>query len=670
MNTLFKLSTLSLALTTTAYAAETIPTYIGDEIVVTATRFPQPAASTPTNVTIITAADIQASGVRTLPELLARQAGISARSIDGASDFSIDLRGFGKAGDLNTVVLLDGQRLNENEDTTIKWSTIPLDAIERIEVMRGAGSVLYGAGTSGGVINIVTKSPTKQPSGMVSLGIGSYDSTEAHASLNTGHENVSLRLTGSHLETDNYRNNNHDRQSDLMGNVRFALDSGTLFVKFGGDKQTLRLPSERVVSPTQGIDELNNDRRGTSSPDDHSARNSAFLTLGWMRPLGAGELAIDVGYRNKEQQADFVRFGSYLAGESTAQSANLRYKLPYLSGSWSNTLIAGLDYADWDYGSRRATSSSAPPTADVAATQRNRSLYLLHLSQVGQTTLSAGARSEWLEQQAKDRLSTLSYAQGGQSRNVHAYEIGLKQGLAETVTLFGKIGRSYRLPVVDEIYNQWGGPLGDSMVTLLEPQRSLDREIGIQFQQDHLSLRASAYRMEVTNELHYNALTFQNMNLSPTLHQGIELEGKMQLGKGLSAFANYTYAEAKFASGNYGGTDVTGKDIPLVPRHHFNLGGAWQFQPHTSLSATLSHTGNQVFDNDQDNTFGQKIPSFTTLDMQLVQESGPWKWTLAINNLLNEKYYTYGIRSRFTAGRYNAYPMQERNGMITGVYSF
>jgi iron complex outermembrane receptor protein len=246
----------------------------------------------------------------------------------------------------------------------------------------------------------------------------------------------------------------------------------------------------------------------------------------------------------------------------------------------------------------------------------------------------------------------------------------VKHALTASTSVFGKIGRSYRLPVVDEIYNQFGGPLWDSIVTLLRPQTSLDREIGIDFHAGAGTLRATAFRMEVDNELHYNALTFQNMNLSPTIHQGLELEGTLEFNERLSGFFNYTFTQAKFASGTYGGIDVSGKEIPLVPRHSANVGGVWRMTVQTRVSTTVSYVGEQVFDNDQDNTFGQKMPAFTTVDMKLIHDAGPWTWAFAVNNLFNEKYYTYGIRSRFTAGRYNAYPMPERNFTLSATYHF
>jgi iron complex outermembrane recepter protein len=672
MKSRFTLSAIMLAITASAQAAEEIPVYLGETIVVTATRFPAPADSTATNVTIITAKEIEVSGAKSVQELLSHQAGINARSLDGTPDLSLDMRGFGKTGDQNVVILLDGQRLNENEDTPTKLSFIPLDNIERIEIMRGSGAVLFGAGASGGVINIITKSAAAKSGGSVSLGIASYNGREGKASWNGRGEHTRLRLSVAQMETDNYRRNNADRQRSLMGDLRHDFSAANVSIKFGAEDQSLRFPSERVVSPTQGIDELSTDRRGTSSPNDYSKRDSAFVTAGLSVKAGAGELAIEAGYRNKNQEASFVRFGSYVKGDSDTHSFGLRYRLPYQTDFAANTLIVGADYADWDYHSLRANDPVSAPTADVAAKQRNQSAYFMHLSSVGATTLSFGARQERTDQQARDKLSAKSYAQGSMSNSVHAYELGIKQGIAQNLTLFGKLGRSYRLPVVDEIYNQFGGPdpFYDSIVVLLKPQRSLDREVGIDYHWGVSDLRASAYRMEVADELHYNALTFENMNLSPTLHQGLELEGKTKLGNSLSVFANYSYAQARFISGSYGGTDVTGKNIPLVPRHRFNLGGTWRMNEQDKLSVNISHVGSQVFDNDQDNTFGQEIPAFTTADAKLIREAGPWKWTFAVNNLANEKYYTYGIRSRFTAGRYNTYPMPERNFSLSGEYRF
>src|SRR6267142_547867 len=105
----------------------------------------------PINVTVITGEDIRSSGETSLPRLLARQPGVFVRDSSGSPDMQVDLRGFGVTGDQNTLVLLDGRRLSEYELTSARWSSIPIESIDRIEIVRGSGAVLYGGGATGGV---------------------------------------------------------------------------------------------------------------------------------------------------------------------------------------------------------------------------------------------------------------------------------------------------------------------------------------------------------------------------------------------------------------------------------------------------------------------------------------------------------------------------------------
>jgi iron complex outermembrane receptor protein len=130
-------------------------------VIVTATRFPENRLEAPVGMTIISSEEIARDTARTLPELLSRFVSIHARDNSGSPDQQIDLRGFGITGDQNTLVLLDGVRLNENDLSSTKLSAIPLQSIERIEILPGGGAVLFGGGASGGTINIITKSPIK-----------------------------------------------------------------------------------------------------------------------------------------------------------------------------------------------------------------------------------------------------------------------------------------------------------------------------------------------------------------------------------------------------------------------------------------------------------------------------------------------------------------------------
>ena len=113
-------------------------------VVITAPRFPEEIRRLPASVTVITEEDIRRSAARTLPELLSSEVGITMKDFYGnnAAYTSIDLRGFGATGSQNTLILLDGRRLNDFDLSGVQWPAIPLASIERVEIVRGAGGVL------------------------------------------------------------------------------------------------------------------------------------------------------------------------------------------------------------------------------------------------------------------------------------------------------------------------------------------------------------------------------------------------------------------------------------------------------------------------------------------------------------------------------------------------
>src|SRR5258706_7625399 len=128
-----------------------------DVVVITATRFADSRRDLPIGVTVITADDIRKSASSNLGDILAQFGLLQIRDLAGTQNPQLDLRGFGITGDQNTLVLLDGLRITESDLESAQLSAIPLDSIDRIEIVRGGGAVLYGAGATGGTINIITR---------------------------------------------------------------------------------------------------------------------------------------------------------------------------------------------------------------------------------------------------------------------------------------------------------------------------------------------------------------------------------------------------------------------------------------------------------------------------------------------------------------------------------
>jgi iron complex outermembrane receptor protein len=634
---------------------------VAPEVAVTATRFEQLTADAPIGVSIISRERIEQSNVRTVPELLAREPGLMFRDSTGSPDRQVDLRGFGVTGDQNTLVLVDGLKLNDNELAAVRWSSIPLSSVERIEILRGSGAVLYGGGATGGVINIVTRKLAADTRELrVQASGGSYDTFGTRASGRLAGEVIGLTANAEYLESDNYREHNALRQRNAEVSVGTLAPGSQLRLSIGAEKQDLQLPGAR--SNTQ----LVTDRRGATTPDDYADRETAFVRGFGSIELGRFDLAADLGYRTKRSESLF--FGSIrLDTGADVWTFAPRMKMHHETLGWTHQLVAGVDLERWDYESVR----TGPAT--VLAEQRNEAVYLQHSTDLPSATrVTIGGRVQSVDYAARDAEGTTAHAAGTQSRTVRAHEIALRQPFADVWHVYGKIGRSFRIATVDEIYNQFGGPFFDPLVAFLEPQTSHDREAGIERADAGSRTRVSAYHMDLRNEIRLNPFTFANENLPPTRRYGLEVEAAWMPWSEIELAGSYTYAVAKFTEGALAGNSVEGRTVPLVPRHRASVSAAYRFSGHARLSIETRYVGKQFFDNDETNSFGERIPAYTVTDLSLslARDMGRLRVAASVLNATNEKYFTYGVRSLFTPGVFNAYPAPERSFFLSAEYRF
>ncbi len=178
----------------TAVAAENLSTGGGHDLgetTVTATRISEPVNKVPANVTVITAKELEKRHVFSLREALEREAGIYVSPTADVKD-GLSLRGFGGT---NILVMYNGQQLNNSFDGGVNWDSIPLDNIERVEIVRGAGSSLYGGHAVAGVINIITKDKeTPGIHGEANLSYGSNNTWKRGVQVSGSEGRVSFRL--------------------------------------------------------------------------------------------------------------------------------------------------------------------------------------------------------------------------------------------------------------------------------------------------------------------------------------------------------------------------------------------------------------------------------------------------------------------------------------------
>ncbi len=660
---------------------------VGPPVIVTTTRFPETLTQSLPGVTVITANDIRNSAAKTVPEVLSQQAGINVRDLFGnnAASTTVDMRGFGASGSQNTLILVDGRRVNDIDLSGVQWSTVPLSAIERIEIVRGSGAVLYGDGATSGVINIITRPASARKSGAtLEARTGSYDTHEWQLSGNVAGANAGLGVQAGHLESAGYRDNNRNRQSNLLADMYWLTGAGELTLKLASDRQGIRLPGARQVQPSAGVNQLDSNRRGAQTPLDYASRDGDRALLDWRVTTGFGEFNLSGGWRGKEQKSyfDFGGFPDYRVANLDVLSLTPRVKITTPLAGHANTLVTGVDWYRWDY---RLRTSNAPgnigqPINTVDAEQQNVAFYLQDTLQLTErVALTAGARRERLRMDARDRYDPTAPGAfssgappGSQKETGNAYEFGLRHQLTAQTALSAKTGASFRFANVDEIYEF--SPLFTQQFQFLRPQKARTHEIGAETRGATGRMRASLFIMDVRDEIHLDLFNFGigNTNLPPSRRRGLELDGQWLVSKAVTLGAAYSYIDAKFREDVPPGgafPPVAGKSVPLVPRHKLTVNAAWSINANTRLSAVANHVGAQFMDNDEGNTLGIKIPAYTVVDLKLLYRNGPWSVGAAINNLLGEKYYNYAVRSTVSTN-YNAYPLPERNATVSVSYEF
>lgn len=637
------------------------------ETVVTASRLGE--GVTGASTTIITAQDIERFPGETLQDLLSSQPGVQSRSVFGGvagAGSTIDIRGFGAAAAANTLVLINGRRLNDVDLAGVDLASIPRSSIERIEITRGnSGAVLYGDGAMGGVINIVTRNPFLEPPAMrVDAGLGSYRHGEGAASVSRVVGDTAFLVNAAVIDSAGYRVNNELRQRSAFAELRRGFGAGEVYATLGADTQHLGLPGPRLVSPT--VNELASDRRGSSEPLNYADRQGINLAVGGTGRIAPGvELVVDGGIRRKAQQSGFFYgggFDPYTQTRLTTISLTPRAIAENSLAGFAGKAIFGIDAYRSLYDSDRMANASAAPAHRYDLTQDLLAAYAQQtLALRPDTDLSFGARVQWTHVVARDLFDAAAPGVGSpvQGRGLdrdtidRALHAGAEHRFAPTWAAFLRGGRSFRLPNVDERVGS--APFGTPVDFALRTQTSRDVEAGLRRDLGWLSAQVSVFEMRLRDELHFNPSTFTNVNLDPTRRRGVETAIGYRVSQTLRLRGSVTYAEAQFTAGRW-----KGNEVPLVSAWTGNAGLSWDIVPRSAvLDASIRRIGDRRFDNDQAN-FQPLIPGHDVVDLRLAGELGAMRWSLSAFNLLDARYFDYGIASDTVQGRYNAYPMPGR----------
>ena len=615
-----RLGVLALSLPAAAgVLAQSQPIASLNEVAVTASRVAGSRDAQPFGSSVITSQDIQSAGAVTVNDAIMRILGVYGRQdLYGGGDYGLDLRGFGQTSDNNQVVIVDGIRINEGDLGGTRLAGIPIESVEQIEVIRGSGAVLYGEGATGGVIIITTKAGkgvARQNAASLYTAVGSYGLREERANASLANGGFSIDVNGMQRKADNYRDN-------------FRSDAGAVSAVAQWRNEWLRLGASRAQDNLDtGLPgsltalQYQSNPRQTTSPQNKASIASTRDGLFAEALLGDWQFAADAGQRDKKIRSLYVsQFGnSNFDYNVKATNYALRAVHSAQQSGFFNKLVLGTDYGSWQRDVLGAFGSTA--------NQTSRALYFrdeLTLTS-SRTVLSVGARTEAIN---KANTSTTS----GVADRQNAWELGLSQALNQATSIYGRVGRSFRLANADEFIRTSPG------VALL-PQRSTDIEMGSRYASGPLKLEGRLYRSALTNEIGYDSNAAgpsgANVNFSPTHRTGLELDGSYAVAKSWNLRVNAALRKATFDSGLY-----AGKSVALVPTRTLGLHADWTPMPNHLISGGVKWVSSQYPD------FANQcsIPSYTTTDARYAYQWQKVELSLAVTNLSNHKFYTQAFR--------------------------
>lgn len=671
------LALLSVGTAAASAAEQEAPSAL-DEITVTATRTPRKVEEATATTEVAKKEDIEATRGNNIGEALRELPGVQAESSNGAYDTHIIIRGAGaKAlyGVREIKIMVDGIPITDPDSLT-RLDMVDTALIERIEVVKGPNSTLYGANAAGGVINIITKSPFDDPGLTLKLGYGSDNTKNYHAGYAGTAGSFGYLLGATRRSTDSWREGNEFASNQLNGRLTWMIsDAADLELGLSYTEADLELPGKLTK---QQFDE------------DHTQRTSEWVNMGRDSEVGR----VGLSFRTEDPSGRALKAQLYAQqwdhyhpvvnfindGGATVYGADLQQDVPLSLPGARHLLSVGVS-AQRDERDTRAysyrdlvtttvngkTVAVAPYTTsdaagDLAEVSRNAvdswGVFVQDSLRIGAGTLvDVGLRydhvrfdidteihQEWAYVTSRGGTSYFNYRDHREdvafekSWEAWSPRIGVNQAVSDAVHVYGAIATGFQTPTQSEVESN----------PELEPQDSVNYEIGLKGRfaggtRLDLALYATKIEDEVIRLMDEQGATIYD-NAGRTRHLGAEVSVEQPLPHHFALQASYSYGDFTFVDydeaerSGYPATTVLvsrdGNDLPLSPHHKY--GAALRYAPPGGFNARLSTVTWGRYYVDTANT--ETYEGFTTVGGRVGYDRSRYGAFVAVDNVFDAKY--------------------------------
>ena len=657
---------VALIATSMAYADEF---YTGESVkledsVISTTGFAEKTQNITNTVTVVTSEEIKEKNYKSVAEVLETIPNITiAKNVFGGT---VDLRGQGSRAKANVQILVDGVNLNpiDRNHGVMPLDSIDLSSVERIEVIPGGGAVLYGGGTVGGVVNIITKNSfSKKITSSVAVEAGSYGNLDYKGSLggNIG-EKFSLGANYDKGTSDGYRKftNSEKEYYDLNA-------------KFNGDKQKLSIKYSNYSSE-------NKDPGQITKSQMESDRTGAFVTEDMVSKLSTDrdELSLNYNYEIKNNlkfDINMSKTDSDTVSNSKGAMGHMTYSStttfgdekisikPKVNYSYKNgSLVLGYDYMSND-GLRdsKYLGMMASMSNSLDMNKTSQSFFAQNRYALGKVEFTTGFRYEDADYNIK-RFGATGVKTYDHNKNLedNAYSLGVNYLYSDSGKIYGRTEKGYVLPAPNELVNKQLS--GAYTIADTKNESFVTYELGFEDFIGNTNLRGAIYQTQTSDEI---AVTMNGTkewtyyNIAETTRKGLELSASHSFGK-LTLSEGLAFIDAKVTKGAN-----EGKVVPGVSKLSGNIDVKYEVNNKVDLGLNINYKDAYYIDaaNASGLVNDKTVANFVT-NYEFKEGS---KVYLGINNLFD---YKYSNAVSYSSGSFTYDPAAERNYFAGVKYSF